>query len=100
MGFNYQLACGAEVNTKEAQVVWTDDQLRKVFRSYDSNNDGQLSWDELRAAFKYLGSHCSYFRTGRALSYADENKDGLINLSNVELSDLVSYAHSCGYKVF
>ena len=84
---------------RQAQVPWTDEQLTNVFRSYDSNKDGQLSRDELRAAFKYLGSHCSYIRTGRAFNHADGDNDGFINLSNFELSDLVSYAHSHGYKI-
>lgn len=104
MGFNYNqipgCESGIEVNTKEVKVLWTKDQLTKVFKSYDTDSDGQLSWDELKSAFKYLGSRCSYFRTGGALNYADTNKDGYINLANVELSDLVTYAHSCGYKVF
>ena len=97
MGFGYNI--GVDVNSKQGQVSWTDKQLTDLFRSYDSNNDGQLSWDELRGAFKYLGSHCSYIRTGRAFNYADGDKDGFINLSNFELSDLVSYAHSHGYKI-
>ncbi|PON79299.1 EF-hand domain pair [Trema orientale] len=108
MGFNFdQIGRGVldEVsNTKnkggaQATLPRSNDQLTNVFGSYDSiNNDSQLSWDELRAAFKYLGSHCSYFRTGQAFNYADENMDGFIDLSNVELSELVTYAYRCGYK--
>ncbi|PON35596.1 Parvalbumin [Parasponia andersonii] len=97
MGFDFNpIGVLDEVsNTKNkgggvAALPWSNDQLTKVFRSYDSNNDGQLSWGELRAAFKYLGSHCSYFRTGQAFNYADENMDCFIDLSNVELSELVT----------
>ncbi|POO02325.1 Parvalbumin [Trema orientale] len=88
------------VKDNQAQVLWTNDQLAKIFRSHDTNNDGKLSRDELKAAFKYLGSHCSSFRTLRAFNHADGDKDGFIDLSGPELSELVSYAHSCGYKVF
>ncbi|PON42387.1 Parvalbumin, partial [Parasponia andersonii] len=60
-----------KVNSRESDIPWTNEQLTEVFRSYDSDNDGQHSRDELKAAFKYLGSHCSYFRTARALSSVD-----------------------------
>lgn len=105
MGFNYNVQIpgyrGEVIKTnKDAQVFWTKDQLTKVFKSYDQNSDGRLSWDELKAAFNYLGSRCSYFRTGRAFNYADGNDDGYIDLASVELCDLVTYANGCGYKVF
>ncbi|PON80218.1 Parvalbumin [Parasponia andersonii] len=87
-------------NNKQAQVLWTNDQLTKIFRSHDTNNDGKLSRDELKAAFKYLGSHCSSYRTLRAFNHADGDNDGFIDLSSPELSQLVSYAHSRGYKIF
>lgn len=103
MGFEYRPGGGnanVDVKNRQVKVPWTTEQLTKVFKSHDSNNDGQLSWDELKAAFKYLGSRCSYFRTGKAIDYSDENNDGFIDLSNIELPQLVQYAHSCGYKVF
>ncbi|GMN35198.1 hypothetical protein TIFTF001_005148 [Ficus carica] len=84
---------------KDTPVPLTNDQLAAIFRSYDADNDGQLSVDELKAAFEYLGSHFSYYRAIMARYKADKDKDGKINLSNDELSELVQYAHSCGYKV-
>ena len=88
---------GFEFNPRANKVRWTKEQLITIFRSHDSDNDGQLSWDEVKAAFKYLGSRCSYFRTARAFDYADWDKNGFINLSNDEFTKLLEYAFSCGY---
>lgn len=84
---------------KDAKVLLTKDQLAKIFRRYDTNNDGQLSVDELMAAFEYLGSRCCSFRAFWGRINADINRDHKINLTNDELTELVRYAHSCGYKV-
>ncbi|GMN35196.1 hypothetical protein TIFTF001_005151 [Ficus carica] len=97
MVFNFQ----PNVRTKEicGPLPVTTEELTQIFKSYDYDHDGQLSKEELRAAFKHLGSHFARYRTAVACHYADANNDGLINLENAELSILVKYAHSCGYTV-
>ncbi len=52
-----------------------------------------------RQPSEYLGSHFCYYRAIMARYKADKDKDGKINLTNDELSELVQYAHGCGYKV-
>ena len=93
---NCQTHAPKEVHDKPPLTI---EQLREIFKRYDTDNDGQLSEEELKSAFRYLGSHFSYYRAVMARFYADSDKDGCINLKNDEFSALVSYAHSCGYKV-
>lgn len=82
---------------KDVRLPWKRDQLLNVFKSYDRDGDGKLSKDEVKQAFKYLGSRCSFYRATKAFRKVDFNKNGLIDL--VELSDLVDYALDCGYEV-
>lgn len=87
-----------EVNMKVAtQVLWTNEQVSKLFKSFDKNGDGKLSKEELKAAFRKLGSRWSSHRARSALRHVDSNHDGLI--SKEEFNDLVNYALECGYKL-
>ncbi|KAF3960842.1 hypothetical protein CMV_014480 [Castanea mollissima] len=74
-----------------------EDQLRKVFKKYDTNNDNLLSKEELKKAFEYLGSIIPGFRANRGLHHADANKDGYIN--EREMDELVKYAVQVGFGV-
>lgn len=82
---------------KEVSVPWKREQLLKLFNSYDKDGDGRLSKDELKAAFRHLGSRWSSYRAGKALRKNDHNRDGFITQD--ELIDLVDYALERGYKV-
>ena len=82
---------------KNVNLPWDKEQLQNVFKSFDKDGDGKLSWDELKQAFTHLGSRWSYYRTNKAFGKADYNKDGFINQE--ELAELVDYALDCGYKV-
>ncbi|KAL9396592.1 hypothetical protein Peur_010845 [Populus x canadensis] len=75
----------------------TKEQLKSFFLRHDNNHDNQLSRKELRQAFDELGAFSSYYRAARGFSHADADKDGLIDL--VELDDLVNYAYKLGYTV-
>lgn len=81
------------------ELPMTLEQLKEAFRRFDRNKDGQLSREELREAFKHLGSQVSFYRTLRACYLADSDNDGCINLDTDEFSALLNYAHSCGYKL-
>ncbi|KAF3960840.1 hypothetical protein CMV_014478 [Castanea mollissima] len=74
-----------------------EDQLRKVFKKYDTNNDNLLSKEELKKAFEYLGSIIPGFRANRGLHHADANKDGYIN--EREMDELVKYAVRVGFGI-
>lgn len=90
--------CWPGVNWKPVtQVPWSKVELHQLFKSVDKNGDGKLSKEELKEAFRKLGSRGSSFRAGRALHHADSNGDGLI--SEEELDDVVNYAVECGYKL-
>ena len=75
----------------------TEDQLRNIFKKYDTNNDNMLSREELKKAFDYLGSLIPGFRADRGLHHADANKDGYVN--EREMDDLVKYAVQVGFTV-
>ena len=82
---------------KPARVPRTWEQVMDLFNSFDKDGDGMLSKEELKAAFRELGSRWGGFRARRALSHADANHDGLI--SKEEIKDLVNYALECGYAL-
>ena len=75
----------------------SDNQLRNIFKKYDANNDNQLSKEELKKAFAYLGSIIPGIRANRTLHHANANKDGLINEG--EMDELVKYAMRVGFSV-
>ncbi|KAK4599443.1 hypothetical protein RGQ29_009486 [Quercus rubra] len=74
-----------------------EDQLRKIFKKYDTNNDNLLSKEELKKAFEYLGSIIPGFRANRGLHHADANKDGYVNEG--EMDELVKYAVRVGFGI-
>ena len=75
----------------------SDNQLRNIFKKYDANNDNQLSKEELKKAFAYLGSIIPGIRANRVLHHADANKDGFINEG--EMEELVKYTVRVGFSV-
>ncbi|KAH7567404.1 hypothetical protein JRO89_XS07G0066700 [Xanthoceras sorbifolium] len=77
-------------------VPLSEAQLKDWFRRFDTNHDGRLSKEELKAALEGLGSSFPAWRTWRALRHADENGDGYI--SEDELSGLVKYIVKRGYS--
>ncbi|KAF7830632.1 putative Calcium-binding EF-hand family protein [Senna tora] len=58
----------------------------------DRDGDGRLSKEELKQAFRQLGSHVTDWRVFRCLRHVDTDKDGLISAS--EFDALVKYAVS------
>ncbi|KAI9200722.1 hypothetical protein LWI28_012310 [Acer negundo] len=82
---------------KAASVPLTEDQLKGIFRRFDTNKDGQFTRQELTDAFHSLGSKFPSWRAFRALHHADANGDGFI--SKDEFSELLNYAIKLGYVV-
>ncbi|KAK7852200.1 putative calcium-binding protein cml10 [Quercus suber] len=74
-----------------------EDQLRKVFKKYNTNNENLLSKEELKKAFEYLGSIIPGFRANRGLHHADANKDGYVNEG--EMDELVNYDVRVGFGI-
>uniref|UniRef100_A0A7N2KRV8 EF-hand domain-containing protein n=1 Tax=Quercus lobata TaxID=97700 RepID=A0A7N2KRV8_QUELO len=75
----------------------TEDQIKKIFKKYDVNNDNQLSKEELKKAFHYLRSIIPGIRANCGLHHADANKDGVVDEG--EMNELVKYAVELGFKV-
>lgn len=75
----------------------THDHLRKFFDKYDKNGDGHLDEEEVKQAFKELGSLFPWWRAGQGLKYADVNKDGVIDREEIEA--LVTYILNKGFKL-
>ena len=71
---------------------WTKEQIIEAFKRHDANRDGKLSMAELRQAFKYLGSLWGGGRAYNAMSYADANGSGFIEITDTEFDELVKYA--------
>ena len=85
-------------NNKSTSVSYTKEQLKKIFESHDVDRDGKLSWEELRKAFKHLGSRWGSYRTEKVLRLVDSNDDGYIDINIEEkLNKLVDYALERGY---
>ena len=75
----------------------SDNQLRNIFKKYDTNNVNQLNKEELKKAFAYLGSIIPGIRANRTLHHANANKDGFINEG--EMDELVKYTMRVGFSV-
>lgn len=71
----------------------TVDEFKGWLRRYDSNNDGQISHDELKEALRALKTRYSWWKSRQAIKEADSNHDGLIDISN-EIEKLVHYAQT------
>lgn len=101
-----------ETQTKQiTEVKWTKDQLTKLFKSFDKNNDGMLSFEEVELAFRRLGPHKKLWALFRAekfdchvnarrgMDYGDLNNDERINLHDSELTELVNFTYEKGYNI-
>jgi Ca2+-binding EF-hand superfamily protein len=82
---------------KRTTIPFTEEQLMNIFKSHDADGDGKLSQDEVKKAFKYLGSRWDAYRANQAIHLADADDDGYIE--EEELKKLVQYALDCGYTI-
>lgn len=78
---------------------WSKEKLKEALKSYDLNGDGKLSKEEIKQAFTYLGSNCGSYRAWKAMSHADTDGSGYVDLTDKELEELADYAYKCGYKM-
>ena len=75
---------------KVSNVPLSREQIKKIFKYYDSDKDGFLNRREVTKAFSFLGSINPFYKAQYAMTFADANNDGLI--SEAELEKLVDYA--------
>ncbi|XP_022951114.1 uncharacterized protein LOC111454059 [Cucurbita moschata] len=77
------------LSEKASHVPLSREQIKKIFKYYNSDKDGFLNKREVTKAFSFLGSINPYYRAQYALDFADDNNDGLI--SEDELDKLIDY---------
>ncbi|KAI4316712.1 hypothetical protein L6164_024666 [Bauhinia variegata] len=77
-------------------MVETEEQIRKIFKDADKGGKGWLSKDELKEAFRQLGSHLPDWRVFRTLQQVDAKKEGraIVAAGSPEFEILVNYAIS------
>jgi Ca2+-binding EF-hand superfamily protein len=85
-----------QIQVKATGYPMNKEQLGAIFKKHDKNNDGELSWKEVEAAFRELGALWTWFTTERAFKHADADDNGSINMEELEL--LVVYAQQQGYS--
>ena len=71
------------------QVRIIKQQIRKILERADSNGDGCYTRDELKKAFKDLGSYWPTWRAQLCLWQVDSNGDGQVSGKEIEV--LVGY---------
>ncbi|XP_059635379.1 probable calcium-binding protein CML26 [Cornus florida] len=74
--------------SKEKAKCLYAEPIKGLLKRYDTNQDGKLSREELKVAFKSLGLRFSGRRARRALCHADANADG--SISEEEMNELVN----------
>jgi Ca2+-binding EF-hand superfamily protein len=79
------------------EVPFNRDEVTKIFKKHDKDNNGKLSWDEVKAAFVEFKSKWPSVRTELAFRRADNNDDGSIDMQDQEWEKLVGYVLSCEY---
>ncbi|PSS31418.1 Calcium-binding protein CML10 [Actinidia chinensis var. chinensis] len=84
-------------NPRSVNLPLSEEQLKGLLKRYDTNGDGRLSRQELKAAFRSLGLRWSGWRAARAMRHADANGDGFI--SQEEMDELVKYATRWGFSI-
>ncbi|KAK6289533.1 hypothetical protein POUND7_001074 [Theobroma cacao] len=65
---------------RQKELHYTGEQLKAIFRRFDSDGDGRLGKQDLRNAFNILCSRLPRYRAFEALRGADENGDGYVEI--------------------
>ncbi|KAI3522127.1 hypothetical protein L1887_11606 [Cichorium endivia] len=93
--FSYRMRKGRSGVRLEGPLA--ENQMKGIFRAFDTNGDGNLSRKELKAGLKSCGLRFAGFKAWRALRHADANGDGLI--CEDEIDELTKYASKWGFSI-
>ncbi|KAJ6400068.1 hypothetical protein OIU84_015677 [Salix udensis] len=79
IGIDYKAAIFPSQKPATHASQLSEEQLIKIFRRFDTNEDGLLSKEEVKKAYNVLGKSFPGVRTWWALHVGDENGDGYIS---------------------
>ncbi|KAH7524689.1 hypothetical protein FEM48_Zijuj06G0146300 [Ziziphus jujuba var. spinosa] len=104
---NYKVIVRSELRSERSLLknkgshgrgVIDEKELKRILKAHDVDGDGWLSKNELKEAFRKLGSRFPALRAALALNHADANNDGYI--SDGELDQLVKYIVNHGFACY
>ncbi|KAL8038403.1 hypothetical protein ABFX02_11G104300 [Erythranthe guttata] len=85
--------------SSDGKIQTTVEEFKKWLMSFDSNKDGRLSRDELRAAIRSSGAWFTARKSGRGIIVADADGSGYIDED--EIDGLLDFAEtSMGFKFY
>ncbi|KAL8230902.1 hypothetical protein R6Q59_034371 [Mikania micrantha] len=82
---------------RRLEGVMPENQMKTIFKAFDTNEDGKVSRKELKSGLKSFGLRFAGFRAWRAMRHVDANGDGFIGEDEIE--ELTKYASKWGIIV-
>jgi len=77
----------------QGKKTMTREEFKEWLKSIDSNGDGCISKDELRAELKRLGMSFTSWKAWRAMVHADLDRNNSIE-GEQEIEELIKYAQN------
>lgn len=85
--------------SSDGKIQMTVDDFKRWLMSFDSNGDGRISRNELRAAIRSCGAWFTAKKSGRGMGEADADGSGYIEEDEIE--HLLEFAESTmGFKFY
>ncbi|KAK2660332.1 hypothetical protein Ddye_006865 [Dipteronia dyeriana] len=85
--------------SKVTTAPQTEKLILDLLNRHDADKNGLLDKAEIQRAFKELNSWLPSYRSYFGIKMADEDGDGVINMNNKELDNLVQYIKKQKYDL-